>query len=577
MRIPADGLSCLYRFERWFRSAGPRLLNTSLPEEFRVGDYRVLPAANELYREGAKVQLEPKVMSLLLYLAEHAGRTVSRDQLFSALWPGVVVTDDTLTQAVTKLRKALDDRASEARYIQTVPKRGYRLQAPVSLDAGGDAVSATKLARPTLYLTLLLTLLLTSALSAYFLIVEAPAGVVSPGGGDEAAVDGLPTLTVVPFELLGDDDSQRYLAQGLTHDLITDLSKLSGLWVVGSRSIMGQNPGGQTAATVRYRVLGEVQRVDDQLRVHVHLVDARNGHRLWSERYHRSFENLFRIQEAISRQIASTLSLKVSEAEHLRMARRYTRNVQAYDYFLQAQARLLVRQKDENAASRRLYRQAISLDPSFARAYAGLALSFAAEYRNQWVDDGRSALEQARRMARTALQIDPEIPEVYWVLAYVNAQQREHARALGLLRRAISLDQSFADAYALMGGINTYMGNPAETPGLVRTAIRLNPQAGYLYFLLLGRAYFYLGDWEQAQINLNEALDRNTANLEAHIYLAATEAAAGDHEGAAWEVQEIQALQADFDIGTWLQTYPMTDAGQAQQLVAMLERQDPAR
>lgn len=175
-------------------------------------------------------------------------------------------------------------------------------------------------------------------------------------------------------------------------------------------------------------------------------------------------------------------------------------------------------------------------------------------------------------MARTALEIDPEIPEVYWVLAYVSTQKRQHEKAIGLLRKAVSLDQSFADAYALMGGIETYVGQPDETLPLIRTAIRLNPDAGYLYFLLLGRAYFFLGDWEQSLINIGEALQRNPTNLEARIYLAAIREASGNHEEAAWERDEILALQPDFAIGAWLQTYPMTDRQQHAQLLAVLQK-----
>ena len=173
-------------------------------------------------------------------------------------------------------------------------------------------------------------------------------------------------------------------------------------------------------------------------------------------------------------------------------------------------------------------------------------------------------------MARTALQIDSEIPEIYWVLAYVSTQQRDHEKALGLLRKAVSMDQSFADAYALMGGISTYIGNSEDTPGLMRTAIRLNPDAGYLYFLLLGRAYYYLHDWEQALINLNEAVQRNPANLEAHVYLAAVLASSGDHEDALWQAEEIRALQEGFNADEWFETYPMTDQAQAQMLRSAL-------
>ncbi len=507
-------------------------------------------------------------MALLLYLVEHAGHTVSREQLFEALWPGVVVSDDTLTQAVIKLRKALGDSARNARYIQTVPKRGYRLRAPVTGDSGSATMAPAGRRQSVFFVSLVLLAGLAGLAIAYFAQDKDPGreAVDIPVPVAPATVNELPSLTVQPFVLLGEEGPQAYLAQGITLDLITDLSKLSGLWVIGSRSIMGQRTDVSGAGKARYRVTGEVQRSADKLRVHVHLFDAVSGRQIWAERYHRPFENLFELQEEISRQIASSLSVEVSEAEHRRLAHRYTRNVQAYDYFLQAQMALLVRMKAENDRARQLYRQAITLDPSFARAYAGLALSFAADFRNQWVTDGNEALHQARAMARTALQIDAEIPEVYWVLAYVSTQQREHEKALGLLRKAISLDQSFADAYALMGGISTYVGRSRDTPRYIRTAIRLNPDAGYLYFLLLGRAYFFLQDWEQARINLAEALERNHANLEAHIYLAAVMASSGDHEGAAWEVREVRALQTDFDADAWLKTYPMTDPAQRQKL-----------
>ncbi|MDF1528231.1 MAG: winged helix-turn-helix domain-containing protein, partial [Sedimenticola sp.] len=458
-------------------------------------------------------------MALLLLLVEHAGETVSRDEIFRVLWPGVIVTDDTLTQAVIKLRKALGDSAKNPRFIKTVTKRGYRLCVPVT--APSDTISKSTPIRKRLLLISLLMMILAGGVISYWLtnsgVTEIPATITV----DESSTDGLPTLTVEPFVLLGEDTSQLYLAQGLTQDLITDLSKLSALWVIGSRSIMGQKADKTKLTQVRYRVVGEVQRSGDQLRVYVDLIEVESGRQLWVERYQRPFNDLFKLQTEISQQIATTLSLKVSEAEQLRLAHRYTTNVQAYELFLKAQSLLLVREETANNQARQIYRQAITLDPSFARAYAGLALSAAADYRNQWAANGEIALQRAKTMARTALQINPDIPEVYWVLAYVNAQQRQHDKALRLLSKAISLDHSFADAYALMGGIYTYTGHPDETPKLLRTAIRLNPDAGYLYYLLLGRAYFYTGDWEQSLINLDEALERNPTNLEARIYLAA--------------------------------------------------------
>jgi DNA-binding winged helix-turn-helix (wHTH) protein/TolB-like protein/Tfp pilus assembly protein PilF len=561
--------------------------------EFQVGTWTVRPTSNELLSDGKIVQIEPKVMALLVYLATRAGQVISREQLFNTLWPGVYVGDDTLTQVIIKLRKALGDDAKSARYVQTIPKKGYRLTAPVQAasrsgsQASGsqglaidstDARRIRSLWRLATILAVTLAIGLVGTLTWLFSDQQSPDVKAVATNLASGSDDGRPTISVLPFEPVGETagetaggaEDQTNLAQGLTLDLITDLSKLSGLWVIGPRSVLGQATSEGADAQARYIVSGNVQRTPGEVRIYARLIDTHTGRQLWSERYRRPPQELFHVQEQISRQIVTALSLKITETEHRRLAQRYTRNLDAYESFLQGQSLLLVRQRAENDQARERYRRAIALDPNFGRAYAGLALTFAADYRNQWTDDPAAALERAREMAQTALQIDPEIPEVYWVLAYVSAQRRDHPKALSLLRKAISVDQSFADAYALMGGIETYIGRPTETLELLRAAIRLNPDAGYLYFLLLGRAYFYLGDWEQARINLSEALARNPSNLEAHVYLMATLESSGDHDTAAWEAEEIRALEPGFAPRRWLATYPMTDVKQQQQLLAAL-------
>lgn len=173
-------------------------------------------------------------------------------------------------------------------------------------------------------------------------------------------------------------------------------------------------------------------------------------------------------------------------------------------------------------------------------------------------------------MAETAYQMDPDIAETYWVLAFAYMERRQLDKALALLQTAVRLYPSYADGYALMGGVYTYMGRPADTIALLRTAMRIDPQAGYLYFLLLARAYHFLGDDEQARINAQQALSRNPASLEAHVYLAAICVAAGDRACANWEAEEIRALRPGFAARAWLDTYPMTDAAQAAKLVQEL-------
>ena len=313
-----------------------------------------------------------------------------------------------------------------------------------------------------------------------------------------------------------------------------------------------------------------VQRIDDRLHVHIYLTEQNTGRQLWSERFDRSVGEFFAIQDELGPKIVHMLPAKVSEAELRRMAQRHTRNLQAYEYFQHGQAALLTRQSSENATAREMFRRAIELDTTFARAYSGLALTYAADYRNRWTADSAGALNRAFELARTANEINPDVPETYWALAYVHVQRRQHEQALEYLEKATSMYPSFADGYALMASVKTYAGQPAAAIPLMRTAMRLNPRSGYLYFLVLGRAYFFVGDLEQAHVNLEEALKRNPEYTETHVYLAALKVLQGDNSSAAWEADQIRALEPAFAANRWLESYPMTDSGQKAQILRAL-------
>lgn len=259
----------------------------------------------------------------------------------------------------------------------------------------------------------------------------------------------------------------------------------------------------------------------------------------------------------------------VSDVERQRLAKRYTGSLEAYDYFLRGQALFLVRRSDENEEARALYRKAIELDPKFARAYAGLAMTDAMNYRLRESADPSSALDRALELAETARQIDPDIPEVYWALGFVHAQSRRHDQAIDALRKAITLDRSFADAYALLGGILTYTGQPARSIPLLRTALRVNP-TGISVFPAPRTRLSIRKRRRAGADHLRAALMRNPADIETRVYLAAALVAAGDHSAAKWETDEIRCLQPDFSTRHWLDTYPMTSAPQRQRLSRLL-------
>src|SRR5258706_2699581 len=546
-------------------------------KRLRVGDWTVEPDLNQLSTQGRAVKVEPKAMAVLLHLADRPGQVVGREELLSAGWAGVVVGDDSLTQVVIKLRKALGDAPEHPAYIQTISKGGYRLVAPVLRSAeisfapvrpDSEHLYAERKGGVPWMAGAGMAALLLAAAGAWWIKGER----IPPMASTEAARLAQPTVAIRPFEALGNDPQEVLLARGVTADLLTDLSKVPGLSITGFAPVDGR-AGGEApsnAPPVRYLVSGAVQRVDKHLRLHVRLTDSETGKQLWSERFDRTLSDLFAIQDELGPKIVGMLPAKVSQAELQRMAQRHTRNLEAYEYFQRGQSALLIRQSSANKTAREMFRRAIELDAAFARAYAGLALTYAADYRNQWSGNGAAALDRAFDMARTAHQINPDVPETYWVLAYVQAQRRQPEQALKYLETAVRLHPSFADGYALMGSINTFVGRPADSVPLIRTAMRLDPKSGYLYFLVLGRAYLFLGDLEQARVNLEEALRRNPEYLETHVYAAALHAAAGNKTSAAWEAEEIRALQPGFSGRRWVESYPMTDSAQTRKVMQAL-------
>jgi DNA-binding winged helix-turn-helix (wHTH) protein/TolB-like protein/Flp pilus assembly protein TadD len=515
----------------------------------RIGEWWADPATNQLRRAGDRVRLEPKAMEVLVALTARAGEVVSREALLAEVWPGVVVGDEALTQSIIKLRRALGDNPRAPAYIETISKRGYRLIAPV----GGQPAPLPARRRAWTWAAI-------GAVLAVFIV-----GIAFWKPRNEAPPTEIPeslTVTVLPFEAVGPDRENDYLARGIGSDLMTDLSRLPGLRLIG--------PSAGKAAEARYVVSGSVQRDGAGLRVNVRLSEARSGEQLWTQRFERPFGDLFSVQNEISRSVVAHLPGRISEAERQRLAKRYTTSAQAYDYFLRGQALFLVRRTRNNEEARAFFGKALELDPKFARAYAALAMTYAMDYRYQTSPEAAAPLKRALELAETARQIDPGIPEVYWALGFVQAQGRRHREALASLEKAIALNPSYADAYAFMGGIHTYLGEPEKSVPLLRTALRLNPGGGHLYYLLLGRAYLFEDDSEQALFNLRQAYARNAENLETRLFLAAALAARGERADAEWEAEQIRAVEPGFTARAWLETYPLASPRHRDRLLGLL-------
>ncbi len=447
--------------------------NARKARTYLVNGHTVSAETNEISVGDQINRIEPKSMEVLVYLFDHAGQVVSRDQLQDAIWGDVIVGDDSLTNAIIKIRRAFGDDARAPKVIETIPKRGYRLIADVTeAPVNSNPLAEVKVPR----WAALAALLTVFSVLGFWVFGEKP-DVVAPV---TISQDNRTRIAVAPFLNLSNDPSQQYLVSGIEQTILTSLAANPQL--VAMRYTQG-------STSSQYRLEGSVQRNGDRIRVDTRLLSSTDGSVLAAQRYDRDFSDLIAIETDIETTIVRALSLDIDQANLAKQSLGYTKSVIAYDLFLQAQAALLQRDQSGNIAARELYLQAIERDPRFARAYAGLALAHAADYRNNWAQDGPTTLEQALSLASAALEIQPDLPEQYWVIGYVRTQQRQLEQGEDALNNALRLDPDYADAFALLGGIKTYAGEPKETLPLMHQAMRLNPDAGHLYFLLLGRAY----------------------------------------------------------------------------------------
>jgi adenylate cyclase len=347
-----------------------------------------------------------------------------------------------------------------------------------------------------------------------------------------------PSLAVLPFDNLNDDPEQEYFVDGMTDDLITDLSKHAGLFVIARNSVFtykGQPVKVQRVAEelgVRYVLEGSVRRAGDQVRINAQLIDAVTGGHLWAERYDGSITNVFALQDQVARNIVTALSVRLTGEEQRREARTETQSPQAYDAFLRGWAYYRRNTPDDLARAVPHLEEAIALDPDYSRAHAALAAVYSADTEHslpsatgEWVAArlGLTVTELSQREKhhlREALK-DP-VPLAYQVASRRATWQGRHEEAMIEAERAIALDANDPVGYEAMAVALIYAGQPARGAEVISRAMRLDPHDTHEYQYWLGLAQFGMGRLEDAEASLTRASRADPDDELALILLAAT-------------------------------------------------------
>jgi TolB-like protein len=351
-----------------------------------------------------------------------------------------------------------------------------------------------------------------------------------------------PSIAVLPFENLSEDPKQEYFADGMTDDLITDLSKISGLFVIARNSAFTYK--GKPVKTrqvaeelgVRYVLEGSVRKADNRVRINAQLIDATTGGHLWAERYDGEMGDVLALQDRITGKIVAALAVKLTAGEKEQIARKYTDNVAAYDAFLQGREHYFRYTPDDFAEAARYFEKAIELDSNYGQAFAALALTYWESSHNLWYTDLGVSNYEARIRAEIYLQkaINSPTALAYQVASRVLTDRAEHEEAIAKAQRAIAFDPNDANSYLAKAYALIYAGRPKEAFDLVQRAMRLDPHYPAYYLFVLGLAHFGMEQFEKAAISFERALKRNPINYVPLIPLTAAYAHLDrEHEAAA--------------------------------------------
>lgn len=430
------------------------------------GPFQVDQETQVVLRDGTPLSVGQRGVMLLEALLSRPGEVLTKGELMDAAWQGAAVEESNLSVQVAALRKALGRAPDGGDWIATIPRIGYRF------------VGATP----------------------------------GPANDTEWPV-GRRSIAVLPFTNLSTEREQELFADGLAEDIITNLSKLSGLLVIARNSSFTYRGAAVdvrrvgTELGVGYVLEGSVRKSGTRLRLTVQLVDAESGHHLWAERYDRELTDLFEIQDDLTARVVAALEVKLSPTDRTTASRRA---IDPEARHLYALGRELVRGAVQNpevyARIVELLTRASELDRTFAAPLAALGEIYCLDFTNRWTDQAETSLQRATAAANASLKLDAEQDYAHGVLALVAMLERDAERAMSESEKALAINPNSAMAHAVRGSALTASGRPLEAITYIERAMRIEPVAHQYPLHHLGFAHLVAGRYETAAALFRERI-----------------------------------------------------------------------
>jgi len=455
--------------------------NEDLPENRKM-EFRIGINLGDVFQEGERIYGDGvNIAARLEGLATPGGICISKtafDQIERKLPYGYEFIGDQTVKNISK------------------PVGAYRvmLQPRVTVAGEPEKEKPAPVRRRVILLGAVAVLVLAAAVGIWYFFMRSTQPPIETASVENMTfpLPDKPSIAVLPFDNLSGDTEQEYFSDGITDDLITDLSKVSGLFVVARNSsfLYKRQPVKiQKVAEelgIRYVLEGSVRRVGDKIRINAQLIDATTGGHLWAERYDRDYKDIFALQDEVIQRIVFALSVKLTQKEKEQLARKYTDNLEAYDYYLRGEQTLHSFTVEGLAKARSMFEKAIELDPKFAQAYAAHGMTSYYMWRYNLTESSlkiENDRNQAFQFATKALALDSNLPMAHSVLAGYHLLYRRFDEAIAYAAKAVALEPNNADSYVMKAHVLTHMGRHGEAQKELNTAFRLNPNPPPHYYV----------------------------------------------------------------------------------------------
>ena len=501
-------------------------------ESYEFGPFVLDTARMALMQGGSEIELRPKAFETLLVLLRHAGRVVSKDELVAAVWPDVIVNDDSLAQCVSDVRKAIAD--TEQRYIRTLSRRGYMFIRPV-VPTGPLPRSPGE-----------------PPLSSRLIAGEAI------GGNEAGGRAKRPAIAVLPFANLSGDRRQEFLADGVVEDLITALSRFRTFAVVARNSSFVYRDRAVDAREaalelgVRYLLEGSVRRSGDRIRVTAQLIEGTTGEHLWADKFDGAAKEIFDFQDTITDAVIGLIEPQIRKAEINRARQKRPENLNAWDLYVEALPLVHSAVVANHVWAVELLDHAVTLDPTYAPALALAA--WAHEKRHLFggpsLPDYETDIVTALQLAERAVAADPDDALALVLLGWLRIRYRRDHSGLGLVERAVALNPNNTSVLELAGVAHLHAGDLDQVIADGTRALQLSPGSPqrYVFMLWIAMAHSAAGRYEEAVGFARRAVELEPDCVHSHLALAIGYAQLGRIEEARGEVAAAQRIRPDVTV-----------------------------